>query len=368
MSLFNNGLKAQTNFLFSWYLINDNNTFKNKNQYSELINTATFFAGKSQKVKSFKLQGFYNAHMSVFNEYPDLKNHSHKLGITGRFEKNNYVVNIGANAQLRRNNAQYIYYNTDLYNLYLNLRYEPDITKNYSFGLTMVQNNFNEFSDINNFTYRFYGRYQQFFKNRLSLLSEAGIGVKNYPNQTLILDYGYGEEFFQVYRISEEPVTALIFSVFANIGKSLTDNTGMNATIGGQKFIGDPIECFINGIYYFTENDLYDDPYSYENMYISLNLTRQFTVGFQGKMGMQYNKKNYRGTPALNVEGDFLGTTRQDTRKEYYFLLSKKFETEWKFPKSIELFFRFLIRDNISNDPYYEFTDHLGILGLSIRK
>ena len=89
--------------------------------------------------------------------------------------------------------------------------------------------------------------------------------------------------------------------------------------MGGQLFIGDPIKSFSEGIYYYTKNDLYDDPYLYQDRYISLQLTKQFAIGFQGKIGSKYQLKDYAGTPALEENGELTGETREDKRNEYFY-------------------------------------------------
>jgi hypothetical protein len=88
-------------------------------------------------------------------------------------------------------------------------------------------------------------------------------------------------------------------------------------------------------------------------------------VGFQGKIGLIFQKKDYSGTPALDENGGLIGETRKDTRRTYSFSLSKKFNTGWKFPATINLNGNFMIRDNPSNDPYFDFTDHVGLIGFS---
>jgi len=359
-------VNAQNNFSLSWFMLRDDNTFRRQTEYDELINTAVFRAGRTYTGNKFLLQCYYNAHLSVSNNFNELNNHSHQAGALYRLVRENYIIDGGIYTKVRRNRARYVYYNTDSYNVSFLLRFEPDFTNSYAFGMNMLKNKFTEFSDINNVTYRFFGRYQHFFQSRWSFASEIGLGAKNYPNQTVIVNYGTAPEMYQTSRTREEPVNALMLSAFTNIGKSLSRQMGMNIKLGGQRFIGGPIRCYINGIYYFTENDLFDDPYAYEELFFSLNFTRQFDVDFQGKIGVEIHDKNYKGTPALNEQGNYLGMTRQDLRREYFFLLSKKFDTGWKIPDSIELFMRLLIRDNSSNDLYFAFTDHIAILGFTI--
>ncbi len=354
---------AQMDFSLTWYLIRDDNAFKNRNLYDELINTLSLNTGRTFSIDNSSFRIYYNGDYSTFSNYKDRRNSSHKIGTAmNRLIGDKVLTTIGAYGRLRRNNAQYIYYNVDSYNFYANIRYEPDYSRIFTGGVVLAKNNFKEFSDINNNEYRIFGRYQHFFQNRLSFTGEIGLGNKKYVNQTKL-------NYFGIMRFFEEPIRATLFSANVNLGKSLTNKTGMNFGFGGQFFLGEPIEILTNdGIYYYTENDLYDDPYGYQNYFANLNFTRQFAVGFLGKIGAEYQKKDYKGTPALSMLGEVFGDYRKDTRADYYFLISKTFKTGWSFPGAVDGFFRFLIRDNASNDPYYDYFDHLALVGITIRR
>ncbi len=359
---------AQTGISFSWYLIRDDNAFKSRNEYQELINTTSLMLSRSYSFNDFALQGFYGIDVSAFSEYSDQKNHAHQLGLFGRKMSGSFITDIGLYTQLRRNEAQYIFYNTDNYSFFLKTEFQPELNQVYSLGITYLKTNFNEFTDLNNTSYKFYGSFQRFFQSRMSISGEITLGVKDYINQSIFSYFGFSRGMMQLPRYVEEPVNAIQISGDLNFGKSITDKTGINMKIGGSKYVGDPIESYSEGVYYYTENDLYDDPFSYENKYISLNLTRQFTVGFQSKIGVFYAGKNYKGTPALTETGDLLNDIRKDSRSEFSFQLSKKYEPDWNFPINLNTYFKFLIRDNGSNDPYFDFQDHLGIFGITISK
>jgi len=360
-------LHSQTNASLSWYLIRDDNAFKSRNEYDELINMASLLISRTYTSDNFAIQGFYGADISAFSNYSDQQNHTHQFSVLSRFISGNFVANLGISAQVRRNDAQYIYYNTNAFGFYMRMQYDSDINKLYYFGLDFLKNEFTEFADLNNTTYRFYGKFQRFFENRLSVSGELGLGVKNYMNQSIYENYGFSN-FMGMVRYKEEPVNAVQLSGYVSIGKSITSKTGLNVKLGGSRYAGEPIESFSDGIYYYTENDLYDDPYSYENQYVSATMTRQFGLGFQGKLGAVLNDKNYSGTPALSETGDLTGEKRADLRQEYSLLLSKSFSMNWKKDFSLKLYFRFLMRHNESNDPYYDFTDHLGIFGVTVSK
>jgi len=359
-------LSAQTNILFTTYLIRDDNAFKNRNEYREWINNSTLHLGKAFTGENYQLQGYYSIDLLRFTNNNDLNNYSHKFGLSGSRNYGDYSVNVNAYARLHKYQEQYIYYQLNRYNLNANVQFTPNLQNIYRLSLTINKDQYKEFTDLDNFTYRIFGRYQHFFRSKLSVSVNAGLGNKNYVNQSVIQYFGTGTGRFVSSRYREDPVRATMLSLSVNVGKSITTNTGISFGVGGQSFLGEPIMAYSEGIYYYTENDLYDDPYSYSDRYISFQLTRQFAVNFQGRIGIKYQDKNYKGTPALDEIGDLTGETREDTRSEYFFMLLKKFNTNWQFPGALSLFFSFIYRNNPSNDPYYDFEDHIGLLGFSI--
>lgn len=121
------------------------------------------------------------------------------------------------------------------------------------------------------------GRFQRFFQSKISITGEVGFGIKTYVNQSVIQYFGMGFGPRSFTRDREDPVRATIFSLSAIIEKSITSDLGVSLGLGGQWFIGNPIMAYSNGIYYYTENDLYDDPYHDYEDHIGL---LDFSVGF----------------------------------------------------------------------------------------
>lgn len=362
-------LRGQTNFAATWFLFKDDNAFKSRVPYDEWINTFSLYAGQTFSRESAMFRVYYNGDFSKYSNYTDRQNNSHQLGIALNYSlKSTTSAMMGAYGMLRRNESQYIYYNVNRYMFYGNLRYEPDISKVFTAGILYGKNDFREFREINNIEYKIFARYQQFFRNRMSFSGEIGMGVKNYVNQSRQVFFGQAPFRPLRQQYVEEEVSATMLSLGLNIARSLTNKTGLSINFGGQRYAGDPIETYSDQVYYYTENDLYDDPYGYENNYVSLALTRQFGVGFQGKLGVEYQDKDYRGTEALTMDGNLQGTHRQDERRDYFLIITKTFQTGWRFPTAVDAFFRFNIRNNSSNDPYYHYQDHLGILGITISK
>jgi hypothetical protein len=354
-------LRAQTSLNVTTYVIRDDNAFKTREARDEWINNSSLSLAHRFTGKNFRVQGYYSADILSYANTGNLNNIAHTIGALGVFDRDEYSLSLAAGAKLHNYQELYSYYDVNRYDLSLNLEYSPDLRYFSRYGIRISRDQYREFTDLDNLTYRIEGKWQRFFQSRLSLTGRAGLGVKNYFNQSVIQFFGI--EPFLRYR--EDPVKAALLSLSASAGKSLTDQLGLSLELGGQWFVGEPIQSYSNGLYYYTENDLSDDPYAYQSSYAMLQLSQQFAVGFLGKLGIRYEMKDYAGTPALDEVGELTGDTRLDYRREYSCMLSKKFTVPWRFPKSVHLFVNLMYRSNPSNDPYYDYEDKIGLIGLS---
>ncbi|MFC1490308.1 surface lipoprotein assembly modifier [Candidatus Latescibacterota bacterium] len=353
---------AQTSINYTGYLVKDDNAFKNREAYDEWINNSTLLLGHQFSGENYSLQGFYSVNFLRYNNNNDLSNFRHIAGFSGELRnyfENDYTLDFSGYVKFNQFKDRYDYYNANGYDINISIKNESLLTENYSFGLSMTQDRYDVFTDIDNNSYNLWGKYQRFFRSKLSLSGEASFAVKKYVNQNTI-------EYFGYYRYTEEPILSSVVSLSGTLGKSITPTLGVNLGVGGKLFVGDPIQVYSNGIYYYTENDLYDDPFSYEDHYVSINLTKQFAVGFQSKIGIKFQSKDYAGTPALDENGDLIGKTREDSRNEYSLITTKKFNTGIKFPGEFTVFLNYMYRNNPSNDPYYNFKDNVVLVGFSV--
>ena len=360
------GLRSQTSIQFTSYLIRDDNAFKSREAYDELINSSSLLIGHRFGGESLKIQAYYNGDLLSYSTHSGLSNSAHKIGLSGQYVQENVTVNLRGTVKRHIYQEQVSYYDVDRYNLNLNMQYNPGLSSYYSLGLGINRDQYQAFEDLDNLSYQLSGKMQRFFQSKLSLTLESWIGIKNYVNQSVIQYYGQGNAGNPFVRYREDPVEAAQIGLSINVAKSLTSRLGANLQVGGRRFLGDPIEAYSNGIYYYTENDLYDDPYSFQDGFVKLQVTNQFAIGFQGKIGVRYQSKDYAGTPALDEAGELLGETRQDQRIETFLFLSKKFTLPWSFPSSVDVFINLMVRNNPSNDPYYDFEDRIGLMGFSV--
>lgn len=361
--LFTTPIFAQPTMSITSYLVRDNNVFEGRDSYNMWMNHSALQLGYRWIMDGIRIRGSYTLDV---NQYPDqtwFNSYSHLIALNTSYDFEDNVIQINGSARIREYDETLNYYNVNQYELTAQIQNSPSLQKLSSVGLVVQRETYSEYSDLDNLTYQLFGKYQYFFQSGLSLTANAQVGVKNYLNQTMLVDYGSGTDSE---RTREDAVKAAQVASSIRIAKSITNKMGLSFEAGGQWFLGDPIEAYTGGVYYFTENDLYDDLYAYQGIYASLQLTRQFAIGFQAKLGARAQSKDYAGTPALDDEGLLLGETRKDTRREYYIATSKRIGTGWKVLSYVDVFANFMYRQNPSNDPYYDFDDQIGVIGLSL--
>ncbi len=356
---------AQTSLNMTTYLIRDDNAFKTRYAYAEWINTSNLYIEQRLNANAFQFQGYYSPDLMLFSKRNTLNNYSHQFGGAASWTKNSTSVRLNVNSKLRHYQDELDYYNVNGTSFSGQMEYRQKLSTIYSLNMSARKDRYAAFSDLDNLTFRYSGRLQHFLQTRTSLAFETGFGIKDYVNQSQVQYYGMGFGPSGNLRYREDPVRTSMYFASLTLGQSLRSRTGVSLGLGGQWFLGDPIMTYTGGIYYYTENDLYDDPFSYRNQYVSLELTRQFDVSFQGKIGFKLQDKYYQGTPALDQYGFLLGGMRKDVRKEFYIMTSKSLSTGWAIPRTVTLFFNYTFRDNASNDPYFKYQDHVGLVGLS---
>ena len=354
---------SQPSVSITSYLVRDDNEYQSRDAYNTLMNHSSLQVGYGWDQQTIRLRGYYSIETNQFNDNSLFNSTAHQFLLKNSFDYRENIIQINGLFKIRKYDDDLNYYNINQYQFSAQIQNSPSLERIGTAGLLIQKDMYPEYRDLDNFTYQLYTQYQYFFQGGLSLSGNASLGVKNYLNQSVHLDYGSDVD---PERTVEETVKASQIRGSVKLGKSLTRKMGVSLTLGGQWFVGDPIESYTGGIYYYTENDLYDDPYAYQGSYADVMLTRQFNIGFQVKLGARTQAKDYAGTPALDENAELKGETRWDTRNEYYLTINKKITTTWRIPEAISLFANFIYRQNPSNDPYYDFEDQIGVVGFSV--
>lgn len=175
---------------------------------------------------------------------------------------------------------------------------------------------------------------------------------------------GRGMEGSVEYLVYEEPSTSQL-STWINIGQGITESTGLsvrflqrwNLTDRGRAFIGGAVD-------FIGEEELFDDPYSYESSEGTLTITQVLPWSMKLKTGAYYLHKTY-GYPASLDDSDPTAPSRTDDRMGGWLTLSKSLTGNWLLFDGLELTLGYVYLRNQSNTTYYDFSSNAVTIGLS---
>mgnify|MGYP001130247885 CR=1 FL=1 len=108
--------------------------------------------------------------------------------------------------------------------------------------------------------------------------------------------------------------------------------------------------------FYTVENPSYDR-FSWEGFRIGAQLAVLIPWNIQGKLRYTMDNKKFPGIYSLSLEGDPLGTLRNDERRQFEVSIEKNFS---KFSVSLSYFYA----DNDSNDPLFNWSGHFFSAGI----
>ena len=116
---------------------------------------------------------------------------------------------------------------------------------------------------------------------------------------------------------------------------------------------------------YETDDDLFDDPYSYDSDALMIELTQLLPLRIQVKVGCEMQEKRY-DRKAYDLDNNPVGgMLRVDNRTEWWITLRKTIPSKTVL-RSFNLFFNYASIENESNDAYFDYTDRVSSFGLTL--
>ena len=173
-----------------------------------------------------------------------------------------------------------------------------------------------------------------------------------------------GMESSVEYLMFEEPSTSQL-RAWINIGQSLSATTGLSVRFLQRWNLDDRGRAFVGGaVDFIGEEELFDDPYSYESSEGSLTLTQMLDWGVKLKGGAFYLAKRY-DYPATLDYSDPDAASRQDDRFGGWLRVEKRFAGNWLMFSSLRVSLGYVYMQNASNTSYYDFTSNAVSIGMS---
>ena len=216
--------------------------------------------------------------------------------------------------------------------------------------------------------------FDKYLQSKTTLKGEVDWGYKYFSNPYVIEDdsttespagsmgnkgkgntYGHDRYTYQS-STHTEGQGIQVFSLSGLIAQGFGSKIGLRFTGMKQWVISGRNPFFFIEEFYIVENPSYDR-FSWEGYQFGSQLTFLIPWNIQLKLGYTTSEKVFPGIESLDLEGNLLGITRKDTRKQIDVRLEKNFP-------QFSVFASYFYVHNISNDPYFDWNGHFFSVGI----
>lgn len=308
--------------------------------------TGGFFLYQEAKERNFSMHGLG---LSYFKSFGAEEEHTYYFGLDGL---------------LRRDNEEYNYYDYNQAYIYANIRFDL----NYLFlkaGYNFRYRNYSNLPDLTNNRHYGYIQLNKSFESRTTIILETDIGQKSFAGQDFYSSSGGGGRGSGMMSNStmSTTVTANIPSLshvifLARMAQSLHDKLGLFIQFRKQISLTGQTS-FVNSDGYYQDEELFDDPFSYESEGISSQATWMLPWSMKIQIGGSLISKNYISEQAFVSFDDTLasGGLRADDQNYYYLNFSKTFYLNKSWMKLLRISFYSNFIDNKSNSYWYNYKN-----------
>jgi len=373
-------LFAETGVTASLYYSYDSNAFHNYLGMSDNIGKGTIYFNHDSNGENEIFRVYYQGSYYQFQNYRDRNFLYHELGfayVRSILEQNAYLYS-GIKFSNRSNKELYSYYDYNQFLAYVNIK-SPWLGNHIQGGYRLRERTYKNLDGFSYWEHYFFLRFNRAFETKTSLTMESSYGYKNYLAQTFV-NTAYDSTFMggrsgrmggrgvrTIVSVEDVP-SAQLWTSSIRVGQSVTATTGLSVQVL-YRYNFDSEARYLTAIQsgYTTEDELFDDPYSYKGLEYMFQITQLLPKGIQLTTSFTQTRKFYPGHLAQDLEGNPVGNQqyRDDRLSYFYFGVEKSFSIG-KIVKSTTLFSDFYWIDNRSNDAYYMYKGHLILSGLSL--
>ncbi len=276
--------------------------------------------------------------------------------------------NVGGNWSDRINSDIYNYYNYNQLYGYTSFFFKLNETR-LKTGYNIRYRDFANYPDISNLQQYLYIQAHRSFPSRTTLILEANLGMKTFQGEDSVIQVDSSGKYHNqgLITIEGENINLVHLLLMGRVAQSLHDRVGLYVQYNQQISL---IEkgSYLNGSEFYQDEELFDDPFSYENSEIISRLSIMLPNSFSIETGPTLSYKNYLTEKAYLSASDTLalGSERQDTKFSYSFNLDKKFNIKkTSRMKSCKLYARYSFVSNTSNSYWYNYKYNALTIGLS---
>jgi hypothetical protein len=375
-------VKASIMALFTWFHISsgqlttqvemsayhDNNIFLSPEPVSDLVSLVNL--NVRYKPESGNISYFYDGIMSLYRQQQSYNSTTHGGGLDyyktfGTSDQN--TLYLGSEVTLKFNQSTFDIYNYQQFYLYANLRYLFN-TFIFKTGYNFRYRNYANYNEISNTRHYLFAHINKSFDSGTSVLVETDLGYKQYPNQGSVYSaaMGRGKGRNQTLYPSGLNYTQII--LLTRFSQSLHPKIGLNLQYRKQI---NPVKDqeLISTVDYTQNDELFDDPFSYQSNEFSSQLTWMLPFSFKLVTYGIYAAKSYHNQTAYTSSVDEIGEgdDRIDYRQSVSVALYKNFTINNNWLKSVQFMVNYRYINNDSNSYWYRYANGIYYFDVSWR-
>ena len=365
---------SQLNFNISYNGYYDDNLFRSPETVKDLISDIGI--GANYKIKD---TGFYIHNNLDILKYQDNANRDFVLNNLGFSNQvtigENQLSNLyfGGNWNLRINQNDYNYYNYSQIFGYTNIQIFTKISL-IKGGYNYRYRDYSNWSNLSNHLHNAYLQINKSFPTRTTIILETGFGNKSFTGKDSIITTtttgqgrGHRSGTTKITNELEKALNTSQINLTFRLTQSITEKTGVYIQYLKQISVNDEIS-YQNFDDYYQDDELFDDPFTYESNNYSSQLTfmfpKQTKIVFKGS----YSDKKYISEIAFSdeIELSEIDVLRKDEQLRFYTNISKTFIIKKDWINSIKFDLTYVQTNNESNSYWYNYDNSIISGGMRI--
>lgn len=366
---------AQFNFNVSFNHYIDDNLFRTPDPIQDQL--SNYQIGTNLRFKDSGLSIYDNFNALNYKDNENRSFMTNKVGFSNRINWGDNSLSslyFGANWNLRINQSDFEYYNYSQFSGFVNTQIFPKffiLKGGYSYRWC----NYLNWTDLSNHLHNAYVQINKSLPTRTTFIAEIGYGEKSFLgtdtiSTTITNGRGNGRHSGTITEITDEIDKALNTSQLNftfRITQSLKDNIGLYIQYYKQYSIDDEIS-YSNFDDYYQDDELFDDPFTYESDEYSSQITWILPQLSKIIIHGAYAYKNYISEITYVDENDTTGTDilRADTQIQININFSKTFKIEKYWINSINFNLNYSHIINDSNTYWYNYKSSVFNAGLKV--
>jgi hypothetical protein len=370
MALLSNGMLHSDSFSLSFSQNMTSNLFQNRFAEKDQLSDLSFYLDKNFDMLSLFAEGKY----SYLFENSDLAYYIQDAGLDYILpidQKSAFYFSLAGRGTFYRNDySNFNYWAVNLFSAFKSYINQTSILKaNYAMDYKNYKDSVYDF-----ISHSLMISFDKYLQSKTTFKGEIDWGYKYFFNPFVTEDIlitgnpdgsmgDKGKKYTSGHNqyIHQNPVNTegqgiQVFSLSGLIAQGLGNKIGLQLNGMRQWVLSGQNPFFFIEEFYLVENPSYDR-FSWEGYQIGTQLTLLIPWNIQLKLGYTMSQKEFPGIQSLDLEGNLLGMTRKDKRKQF------DVRAEKNFPR-FSVFASYFYVQNSSNDLYFDWRGHFFTVGI----